>query len=95
MYGKELTELNKCSNHEDTYRDGFLRVQDAGRHDGAMLSERQGEGSGKLDFFEVVAICDHLVNSLPQDHKRQMDQLAYQRSGSCKLFPLATVNLSR
>jgi hypothetical protein len=58
--GKNLTELNKCSNHEDTDLDGLLRVQDTGRYDGAMLRERKGESFGKLELFEVVAICDHL-----------------------------------
>lgn len=61
--GKHFSKLNKCPHHENADFDGFWGIKHAGCHNGAMLRKDQGHSLGKLEVLEVVAICDHLVNS--------------------------------
>ena len=59
--GENLTQPHKGPDHKDAHLDGTSGVQDACSHDGPVLCKGAGEGRGKLEPLEVVAICDHLI----------------------------------
>ena len=86
--GKHLTKLDKSSDDEDAYLNGFGGIQDAGSHDCPMFRKYVRVNGGVLELLEVVTTCYHLGLFLLRqaEHEIRRETLSIATNGLIKGF---------